>query len=74
MTTRFKIGQKYIPVGRKNKYVCTITDILKTYNSKNDLIKICYVSTHEFLGQIVTDHDVADSTIARGLINETNKN
>lgn len=64
---RFKIGQKFHPV-RKIKMICTVVDILQTYNSKNDLVKIRYVSEHQFLGQIVTDNDVLETTIARGLL------
>lgn len=64
MEPRFTIGQQFKPVGKD--YICTIVDILKTYNSKNELVKIRYVATHIFSGQLVTDYDVLDSTIARG--------
>ena len=62
---RFAIGQQFIPIG-KRKDVCTVTDILRTYNAKNELVSIRYVATHEFMGQTVTDHDVCEATIARG--------
>lgn len=65
-----KIGMKYIPRGRKNKHVCTVVDIWKTYNNKGELVKTRYVSEHEFCGQIVTDCDVVQPTIAMGLIND----
>ncbi len=45
-----------------------MVDILKTYNSKGELVKIRYVSAHEFCGRIVMDYDVCETTIARGLI------
>lgn len=64
---RFTIGQQFKTAGKCPR-ICTVTDILQTYNSKNELVKIRYVATHEFMGQIVTDHDVVDATIARGLI------
>lgn len=65
---RFKIGQKFKPIGRKHAQICTIVDILKTYNSAGELVEIRYVSEHEFLGQKVIDRNVVDTTIARGLI------
>ena len=54
----------------KNPKLCVIIDIYKTYNSKNELVKINYVSEHEFLGQKIRDYNVVDTTIAIGLINE----
>ena len=64
---KYKIGQKYIARGIR-KDVCTIVDIYKTHNSKGELIKIQYVSEHDFLGQKITNYDVPQATIARGLI------
>jgi hypothetical protein len=66
----YKIGTKYTPKGKN--YVCTVTDILKTYNSKIQLVRIRYVSSHEFMGQTVTEYDVCGVTIARGLLQEGN--
>lgn len=63
----YPIGTKF-KTGGKAPRTCTVTDILKTYNSKGDLVSIRYVATHEFLGQTVTDRDVVAVTIARGLI------
>ena len=62
---RFAIGQQYWTRG-KNRQLCTIVDILSTYNAAGELVRIRYVSTYEFLGQIVTNYDVADSTVAMG--------
>jgi len=62
---RFKIGDAYAD---RNKRVCTIVDILKTFNSGGDLVDVRYVSQHMFLGQSVTTRDVLDITIARALI------
>lgn len=58
--TRFKTGGKH-------PRLCTVTDILKTYNSKGELVRVRYVATHDFLGQSVADNDVCAVTIARGL-------
>jgi hypothetical protein len=67
MTTEYPIGTQY-KTGDKRADLCTVTDILKTYNSKGDLVKMCYVSTHEFCGQAVTNYEVPSASIARGLI------
>ena len=61
------IGTKYKTRGKAPK-LCTVVDILKTYNSKGELVKIRYVSEHEFCGQIVTNHDVVATTIAMGYV------
>lgn len=64
---KYQIGQKYIPVGKTARF-CTVTDILKTYNSKGDLVRIRYVSEHTFMGQTVVDTDICETTIARGAL------
>jgi hypothetical protein len=66
---RFAIGTKYKTQGKHGRE-CTVTDILRTYNAAGDLVSIRYVSTHQFCGQAVTDRDVVDTTIARGLISQ----
>lgn len=65
----YKIGTKFQTRG-KFPVTCTVVDILKTYNSKNELVKVRYMATHELMGQTLTDHDVVGVTIARGLINQ----
>ncbi len=45
-----------------------VVDILKTYDSKGELVEIRYVATYQFLGQTVTDRDVVETTIAMGII------
>ncbi|WP_020472406.1 hypothetical protein [Zavarzinella formosa] len=62
---RYKIGHQFLSRG-KNPRLCTITDILATTNSKGDVVKIRYVATHEFMGQVLTDHDVCDAAVAIG--------
>jgi len=44
--------------------------ITETYNSTGELVKVKYEAQHEFCGQVVNDHDVCATTIARGLIGE----
>ena len=68
MTPRFKIGTTFIPVGRG--YVCTVTDIHTTTNAKGEFVKLRYVAEHMFAGKVVTDYDVTETTIARGLISQ----
>lgn len=62
----YPIGTKFMSLG-KHPYECTIVDVLKTYNSNNELIKVGYNATHEFLGQIVTEHNLPSASIARGI-------
>ena len=70
MTTH-PIGTKFTRrLSPKRTDVCTVVDILRTYNSANELVNLRYVATHEFLGQLVTDRDVCAVTIARNLISE----
>tara|TARA_R110000822_G_scaffold2258_4_gene10856 strand:+ start:214 stop:447 length:234 start_codon:yes stop_codon:yes gene_type:complete len=59
-----KIGVKFLSSG-KNKIVCTVIDILKTYNSKNELIKTTYIEQHLFCGQNIKSEVVAVS-VQRG--------
>lgn len=59
---RFQIGHKYM--GR-NKRECTVTDIHKTYNVAGDLVRLRYVATHQFMGQVMTEVDILETTIAR---------
>lgn len=64
---RFAIGTQFKSHG-KHPRICTVTDILRTYNSAGQLVKVRYVATHEIFGQIVSDSDVCDTTIARAII------
>ena len=59
-----KIGMKFLSSG-KNKRLCTVIDILKTYNSKNELIRTMYLEEHEFSGQILKS-EVNCVSIQRG--------
>lgn len=63
------IGVVYKTRG-KNPKICTVVDKLDTYNSKGEVVKTRYVSEHDFLGQTVTDSDVARSTILMGKIED----
>lgn len=67
MIPRYTIGQQYLFLQSKHPNLCTITEILTTTNSKGEVVKIRYTATHEFAGQVVTDHDVNEVTIAMGI-------
>ena len=64
---RFPIGTKYKTRG-KHPLVCTVTDIWKTYNYAGNLVRLRYVSTHEFCGHSVETFDVVETTVAMGEI------
>lgn len=65
---RFPIGTEYQSRGKRPR-LCTVTDILKTYNAAGEMVRVRYVATHPGpLGQLVTDHDVCDATIGLGLL------
>jgi hypothetical protein len=66
---KFKVGTKY-RTRHKNPKLCTVVDILKTYNLAGELVSIRYQSVHECLGQNVVEGDVVETTIAMGLISE----
>ena len=63
---RFQIGDTFTTRG-KSPRLCTVVDVLKTYNSKDELVRLRYMASHEFMGQTLTDSDVCDATIAMGL-------
>jgi len=63
----FPIGTQFYG-GNKRKDVCTVTDILKTYNSAGELVSVRYMAIHQFCGQTIVDRDVVAVTIARGFI------
>jgi hypothetical protein len=59
------IGTKFIRRCSKRKDVETVVDILTTTNSKGEVVGVKYVASHDFMGQKVTDFEVASSTIMR---------
>ena len=66
-TSRFTIGTKFMTRG-KHARLCTVIDIWRTYNVDGELVRLSYVATHEFMGQTVTERDIPEATIARGLV------
>ena len=65
--TDFALGTLFFK-GGKHKMLCTVADIFKTYNSRGELVKTRYSAFHLFMGQIVTEHDIVETTIKRGLV------
>ena len=63
---KYAIGTKYLPHA-KHPRICTVTDFLTVTNSKGEIVRTYYQSTHEFMGQTVTNHEVCAATIARGI-------
>jgi hypothetical protein len=61
------IGTTFLS-GGKNKKLCTVNEIFKTYNSRGELVKVRYSAIHLFMGQTVTEHDIVETTILRGLV------
>lgn len=65
---RFKIGTKFVRSTGQRKDVETVDDIYTTTNSKGQVVNIVYITSHEFMGQRVTDPEVPEATIARARI------
>jgi hypothetical protein len=66
---RFPIGTQFaVRRGPKRTDICTVTDHLTTTNSRGEVVRERYMATHPFCGQTITDDDVVDPTIARGLL------
>lgn len=63
---RFPIGTKF-KRRTKPQPVCTVVDVLRTYNNAGELVRLRYVATHELLGQTIKDCEVTDTAIAMGV-------
>ena len=63
----FPVGTTFKTKG-KNPNICKVIDRLTTFNLSGKIVKVSYVATHEFCGQLVTVNDYCRTTIARGLI------
>ena len=40
-----------------------MTDILKTFNAKGELVETRYVAEHLFMGQTITDRNVVETAM-----------
>ena len=63
---KFAIGQQFTKRGKVYR-LCTVIDVLTTFNAAGELVKTSYVATHHFMGQTITEHDVCETTIAMGV-------
>ncbi len=64
----FPIGYTFKRRRSKDRVdIHTIIDHLFTYNSKNELVCFRYVTTHEFMGQTITDTDMSRTSIMRAI-------
>lgn len=64
---RFPIGTQFMARG-EHPIKCTVTDILKTFNSAGRQVRIRYVATYMFEGHEMVNFDVREITIFRGFI------
>ena len=67
---QFEIGTKFIRKYSKNakvKHIETVIDVYKTFNSKNELVHLTYITTYEFCGQLIK-HTALNTTIALGVV------
>lgn len=71
--TVYSIGTQYRTRGKFPR-LCTVQDILRTYNVRGDLVRVRYVASHPGpLGQTITESDVVATTIALGLVKESSQ-
>ena len=66
---RFKIGTTFtLPDKRKGAGQWTVDDVLRTYNTANELVDVRYVCSKPYIGSHrLTDYSVCDTTIAMHL-------
>ena len=67
LQARFKVGDTYKTRG-KHPRLCTIRNILSTYNLQGELVRIRYVADHELNGHVITDYDVCETTVLMGVL------
>ena len=63
------IGKQYLTRG-KEPHLCTVIDKHTTTNSVGEVVKVRYVSVHDFMGQKLVSRDVVRTTILRGEVTE----
>ena len=63
------IGTKFL-TRTAHPRTCTVTDILKTYNSVGTLVATRYEAEYTFMGRILLMRDVVATTIAMGKIDQ----
>lgn len=66
---KYPIGTKF----KLKKKLHEVIDIHKTYNAVGELVKLRYVTKHDFLGQPVINREIVETTIKRALWEEGQK-
>jgi hypothetical protein len=69
----YPVGTKYLTRG-KHPVECTVVDVHTTTNLAGEIVRIDYVTEHLFCGQSVKERGVCAVTIARGLLDEVQRN
>jgi len=64
---RFPVGTKFNTRSMSPR-LCTVVDFHVTTNLAGEVVRARYVSTHEFMGQLITTIDITDTAVARGLV------
>lgn len=64
MPQRYPIGTSYLG---KQRRLTVIVDFWTTRNLAGEIVRECYVTEHDFLGQKILDYNVPEATIARNL-------
>lgn len=65
---KYPVGTRFITNRGEKRTEHTVTDFHVTRNLAGEIVRMRYVATHTFCGQTVTDADVVETTISRGLI------
>jgi hypothetical protein len=74
-SVRFPIGLQFtLSRGKKDSKIHTVTDILKTYSSKGDLVEVEYVTEFNYIGGQKVTFKCFDVTIAKALDKEDRLN
>ena len=63
---RFQVGTEYLSSG-KHPHLCKVLNFITCTNLAGNIVKTYYETEHEFCGQRVTESDVCETTIARGV-------
>ena len=62
------IGTRFMSRGNHPKE-CIVIERYTTTDSKGNVVKVSYAAVHKLCGQNVTERDIPESTIVRGMIN-----
>ncbi len=66
MKQKFAIGTRFLS-GGKNPRLSTVTDFMTVMNLRGEIVKTYYEAEHEFLGQVVREREVLETSVAMGV-------